>query len=85
MLKNAITNFVLWIVADGFTVLLWSYDQLLWRDDMLQKNFALDTPVKQAEFAVREDHTLALQLSTGSGNRTLVFHDFLQMLIFFVH
>ena len=45
---------------------------------MLQKNFALDTPVKQAEFAVREDHTLAVKLQLGCGHRTLVFHDFLQ-------
>lgn len=44
---------------------------------MLQKDFALDTPVKQVEFAVREDHTLALKLQLDQGKRVLVFHDFI--------
>ena len=45
---------------------------------MLQKSFVLDTPVKQAKFAVREDHTLAVKLQLGCGSRTLAFHDFIR-------
>lgn len=41
---------------------------------MLQKSFVLDTPVKQAEFAVREDHTLAVTFPAARG-LTLVFRD----------
>ena len=55
-----------------------SFIILLWREHMLQKSFVLDTPVKQAKFAVREDHTLAVKLQLGCGSRTLVFHDFIR-------
>ena len=42
---------------------------------MMQKKFDLPTPVKSAEFTVREDHTLAVKMRVGRGSRTLVFHD----------
>ncbi len=45
---------------------------------MIQKKFDLATPVKSAEFTVREDHTLAVKMRLGRGSRTLVFHDFIR-------
>ena len=45
---------------------------------MVQKRFDLTTPVKSAEFTVREDHTLAVKMKLGRGSRTLVFHDFIR-------
>ena len=44
----------------------------------MQKKFVLNTPVDNAEFTVREDHTLAVKLHFGDSSRTLVYHDFLR-------
>ncbi len=45
---------------------------------MIQETFKLESAVKQAEFTVREDHTLAVKMKLGKGSRTLVFHDFIR-------
>ena len=42
------------------------------------KSFALNTPVKNATFTVREDHTLAVSLQHGRDSRTLIFHDYIR-------
>lgn len=44
----------------------------------MQETFKLESAVKQAEFTVREDHTLAVKMKLGKGSRTLVFHDFIR-------
>ena len=44
----------------------------------MQKKFVLNAPVDNAEFTVREDHTLAVKLQFGANCRTLVFHDFIR-------
>ena len=45
---------------------------------MLKKTVSLETPVRCAEFTVREDHTLAVKMQLGQSSRTLVFHDFIR-------
>lgn len=44
---------------------------------MTQKVFALDSVVRSARFTVRDDYTLAVTMGLDSGERTLVFHDFI--------
>lgn len=46
---------------------------------MTQNKFRLSGPIRSAIFTVREDHTLAIDFKLKeSGNRTLVFHDFIR-------
>jgi len=44
----------------------------------MEKFFKLNTRVDNAEFTVREDHTLAVKMWFGQSSRTLVFHDFIR-------
>ena len=45
---------------------------------MNEKTFSFHSPVRNATFEVREDYTLALDLTCATGKRTLVFHDFIR-------
>ena len=45
----------------------------------MQQKFKLSGPIHNAEFTVREDHTLAIDFKLKAGGiRTLVFHDFIR-------
>ena len=45
---------------------------------MNDKQFSFQSPIRSAQFSVREDYTLSLSLTCATGVRTLVFHDFIR-------